>query len=90
MLYIPGKLLMSTFRFTNNNITLFLKKKTKFQDTSFMYIVKDFLLHAMNAIFPISIFSLYITWNQHISGSTVDILIILALLENWFQAQKYG
>jgi len=30
---MPGKLLMSTFRFTNN-ITLFLKK-TKFQDTSF-------------------------------------------------------
>ena len=33
MLYMPGKLIMSTFRFTNN-ITLFLKK-TKFQDTSF-------------------------------------------------------
>ena len=32
MLYMPGRLLMSTFRFTND-ITLFLRKK--FQDTSF-------------------------------------------------------
>src|SRR6218665_2964814 len=35
MLYMPGKILMSTFTFTNNiGLTLFLKK-TKFQDTSF-------------------------------------------------------
>ena len=55
-----------------------------------LYIVKDFLLPAMNAIFSISIFSLYITSIQHISGSTEDILIIFALLETWFQALKYG
>jgi len=82
MLYMPGKLLMSTFRFTNN-ITLFLKKKQNFWTLASicLYIVKDFLLPAMEAIFSISLFSLNITSNQHISGSTEDILIIFALLE---------
>ena len=53
------------------------------------YIVKDFLQRAMNVIFSISIFSLHITSNPHISGFTKEILIIFALLETWFQALKY-
>ena len=49
---------MSTFRFTNN-ITLFLRKLTFVSLASiWLYIVKDFLLRAMNVIFSISIFSL--------------------------------
>ena len=74
-----------------NNITLFLKK-TKFQTlvSLCLYIVKDSLLRGMKAIFSISLFLLYITSNQIISGSTEDILIIFALLETWFQALKYG
>ena len=64
---------MSTFRFTNN-ITLLLKKPNFRTLASIcLYIVKDFLLPAINAIFSISIFSLYITSIQHISGSTEDI-----------------
>jgi len=49
-----------------------------------LYIAKDFLLCALNAIFSISLFLLYITLNQYrpISGSTENILIVLKIVKN--------